>query len=447
MRPSPIQIQGLDDRRLDALLARPKPETDSELSDRVAQIITEVRTGGDQALVALGETLDREPAKRLWASKDDFDQAEMALDSDLIDAIENAIATISEFHQAGRPRAYDVETASGVTCQAQWRALKSVGLYVPAGTAPLPSTAIMLAVPATLAGCENIVLATPPGPDGLADPAVLFIAKRLNIQRVLVAGGAQAIAAMAYGTETVPKVDKLFGPGNRFVTEAKRQASLTLDGAAMDMPAGPSEVMVVADETAQPDFVAADLLSQAEHGTDSQVVLISTSQAIAGAVISAIDRLLPPLPRATIAEQALNHARVLVVEKVPDALAIANRYAPEHLILASDQAADWVEAIQTAGSVFVGHYTPEALGDYISGTNHVLPTGGWAKVYAGLSVSDFMRRMTVQQASPLGIQTLGPKAGRLARHEGLGAHKLAIDVRLDALKQTLAAEHIGDLAQ
>ena len=440
---SPIQIQGLEDPSLDTLLARPKPETDAELADRVAQIMAEVRTGGDQALVSLGKALDRTPAKRLWASDEDFDQSEMALDSDLIDAIDTAIATISEFHQAGKPTAYEVETAPGVTCQAQWRALKSVGLYVPAGTAPLPSTAIMLAVPATLAGCQNIVLATPPGPDGLADPAVLFIAKRLGLKQVLVAGGAQAIAAMAYGTETVPKVDKLFGPGNRFVTEAKRQASLALDGAAMDMPAGPSEVMVVADESAQTDFVAADLLSQAEHGTDSQVVLVATSQKTAEAVISAIERLLPPLPRAEIAEQSLNHARVLVVEEIDAALAIANRYAPEHLILASDQAASWVQEIETAGSVFVGHYTPEALGDYISGTNHVLPTGGWARVYAGLSMSDFMHRMTVQQATPEGIQTLGPKAGRLASHEGLGAHKLAIDVRLDALSQ-LSSEEKAD---
>jgi len=439
MNLSPIQIHGLDDPRLDALLARPKPETDAELSERVAQIMADVRNRGDVALVALGETLDRTPAKRLWANDEDFDKAEMALDSDLIDAIHTAIDTISRFHRAGKPTAYEVETASGVTCQAQWRALKSVGLYVPAGTAPLPSTAIMLAVPATLAGCENIVLATPPGPDGLADPAVLFIAQRLGIKRVLVAGGAQAIAAMAYGTETVPKVDKLFGPGNRFVTEAKRQASLTLDGAAMDMPAGPSEVMVVADETAVADFVAADLLSQAEHGTDSQVVLVATSEKVAQSVVSAIERLLPSLPRAAIAEQALAHARLLVVNGPDTALAIANRYAAEHLILASDQAADWVETIQTAGSVFVGHYTPEALGDYISGTNHVLPTGGWAKVYAGLSVSDFMRRMTVQQARPEGLLILGPKAGRLASHEGLLAHKLAIDVRLNALKREESA--------
>lgn len=425
-------IQGPDDPALAPLLARPKPETEAELSQRVAKIIATIRSGGDQALKALGQRYDAVPARSLWATADDFKNATIALDSDLIDAIDTAIATVSAFHAAGVPLPYTVETAPGVRCDAQWRALHCVGLYVPAGTAPLPSTAIMLGVPAQLAGCAEVVLATPPGPDGRADPAVLYIAQRLGIEKILVAGGAQAIAAMAYGTETCPKVDKLFGPGNRFVTEAKRQVSLDLEGAAMDMPAGPSEVMVVADDTANPSFIAADLLSQAEHGLDSQVVLVTTSAALAEQVITAIDTFLPRLSREKIARGALSHARILLVDELRTGLAIANRYAPEHLILAGDQASEWVASIQTAGSVFVGHYTPEALGDYISGTNHVLPTGGWAKVYAGLSVSDFMRRMTVQTATEQGLMTLGPKGARLASHEGLDAHRLAIEVRLAA---------------
>ena len=428
------RILEASDPELDQLLARPQLEADGALTRVVAEIIESVRAGGDAALKAYGQRFDPQPAPALWVDEDELRSAELSLDGDLIDAIDTAIATITAFHTAGMPKPYSVDTAPGVECQAQWRALGSVGLYVPAGSAPLPSTAIMLGVPARLAGCPEVVLATPPGPDGKADPAVLAIAWRLGIRRVLVAGGAQAIAAMAYGTETVPSVTKIFGPGNRFVTEAKRQVALGLTGAAMDMPAGPSEVMVIADESAHPDFVAADLLSQAEHGPDSQVVLVTTSETLAESVCSSIERLLPDLSRADIAKAALAHARVLVVPSIGLATEVANRYAPEHLILASDQADTWVSEIETAGSVFVGHHTPEALGDYISGTNHVLPTGGWAKVYAGLSVTDFMRRMTVQCANEQGLLGLGPKAARLAAHEGLDAHKLAIDLRLDALK-------------
>jgi len=428
------QFTNAKDPALSALLQRPKLETESELQALVAEIIASVRTGKDQALEELGRRFDATPAKALWASKEELANAHLLLDDDLIDAIDTAIGTIRAFHEAGIPKGYAVETAPGVWCQAQWRALDCVGLYVPAGSAPLPSTAIMLGVAAQLAACPNVVLATPPGRDGLADPAVLAIAQRLGIEKVLIAGGAQAIAAMAYGTETVPKALKLFGPGNRFVTEAKRQVAMDIDGAAMDMPAGPSEVMVVADESARPDFVAADLLSQAEHGPDSQVVLVTNSTSMAEAVCASTEKLLPGLARAEIATKALEHARFLVLESIEQCLAIANDYAPEHLILASDRAEDWVATIKTAGSVFVGHLTPEALGDYISGTNHVLPTGGWSRVYAGLSVTDFMRRMTVQQANETGIQALGPKAARLASHEGLGAHKLAIDLRLQAIK-------------
>ena len=419
------------DPELDGLLARPKLESDEALSNTVAEIIQSVKTGGDQALSALGQRLDAQPAAALWASEAEINDAKNLLDDDLIDAIDTAIATIKRFHALGVPKPYSTETAPGVTCQAQWRALDAVGLYVPAGSAPLPSTAIMLGVPAQLAGCRRVVLATPPGPNGRADPAVLTIAERLGIRHVLVAGGAQAVAAMAYGTETVPAVVKIFGPGNRFVTEAKRQVSLDIDGAAMDMPAGPSEVMVLADDSADPQFVAADLLSQAEHGPDSQAVLVTDAPALADAVAVEVEALLPRLARADIAKAALAHARAVVVPNIQQGLEVVNRYAPEHLILASDCAEEWVNRITTAGSVFVGHHTPEALGDYISGTNHVLPTGGWAKVYAGLSTADFMRRMTVQQATPEGILELGPKGARLAQHEGLGAHQLAIELRIN----------------
>lgn len=430
-----VSARAQDTKRLTALLARPQMESSESLTSSVAAIINEVRAGGDAALVAMGQRYDQTPATALWASSEVLAAAENRLDSDLIDAIDTAIDTIRRFHAAGKPSSYEVETAPGVVCQALWRPLDAVGLYVPAGGAPLPSTAIMLGVPAQLAGCQQVVLATPPGPDGRPDPAVLMIAHRLGIERVLVAGGAQAVAAMAYGTESCPKATKIFGPGNRFVTEAKRLASLDIDGAAMDMPAGPSEVMVIADHTANPDFVACDLLSQAEHGPDSQVVLLTPSNTLAEQVIASLMRYLPTIGRAKVAEMALAHARVLVVDDLNHATTIANQYAPEHLILAGDTADQWVSGIQTAGSVFVGHHTPEALGDYISGTNHVLPTGGWAKVYAGLSVSDFMRRMTVQQATAEGLRNLGPKGARLATHEGLDAHRLAIEIRLNALDQ------------
>jgi histidinol dehydrogenase len=426
-----VAYDAANDTGLGALLARPKLESSQALAETVSQIIASVRAGGDRAVSDFGQRFDAHPAEALWASETEISQAKYKLDDDLIDAIDTAIATIEKFHALGLPTSYTTETAPGVTCQAQWRALDAVGLYVPAGSAPLPSTAIMLGVPARLAGCRQVVLATPPGADGRADPAVLMIAERLGISQVLVAGGAQAVAAMAYGTETVPPVVKIFGPGNRFVTEAKRQVSLDIDGAAMDMPAGPSEVMVLADDSADAQFVAADLLSQAEHGPDSQALLVTDSRALAEAVAGQIDALLPKLARADIATTALTHARALVVPSIDQALAVANRYAPEHLILASDRAEDWVAKITTAGSVFVGHNTPEALGDYISGTNHVLPTGGWSKVYAGLSAADFMRRMTVQQATVAGIAALGPKGARLAQHEGLGAHQLAIELRIN----------------
>ncbi len=428
-----IAADNLDQIGLDQLLERPAMESNADLRATVADIIAAVRRDGDAALLAYGRRFDGREPTRLLATAEDLANAEAELDADLLAAIDTAIDTVGRFHAAGKPVDQVTETAPGVTCQARWLALDPVGLYVPAGTAPLPSTAIMLGVPARLAGCKNIVLATPPGPDGRADAAVRAIARRLDITTVLVAGGAQAVAAMAYGTESVPGVSKIFGPGNRFVAEAKRQVSETADGAAMDLPAGPSEVMVIADDSANPEFIAIDLLSQAEHGPDSQVFLVTTSDDIARRTALALASLLKQLPRADTARLALNHGAILVVDGSAQAVTIANAYAPEHLILSCRDAASLCADITTAGSVFLGHYTPESLGDYISGTNHVLPTAGWARSRAGLSTADFMRRMTVQEATPEGLKNLGPAGARLAAHEGLDAHRLAIELRLDTL--------------
>ncbi len=335
------------------------------------------------------------------------------------------------FHAAGRPEDYSVTTAPGVECAMRYLPLDPVGLYVPAGSAPLPSTAVMLLVPALLAGCRQIVLATPPNESGLADDAVLAVARKLGLDKVLVAGGAQAIAAMAYGTESVPACAKLFGPGNRFVAEAKRQVAADVNGAAQDLPAGPSEVLVIADESADAQWVAVDLLSQAEHGPDSQVILVTDSARLADAVPKEIEALLERLSRAETTKLALQHAIIVRVDSLDDAVEVSERYAPEHLIVQTRDAESLAERITTAGSVFVGHYTPESLGDYISGTNHTLPTGGWARTTSGLAVVDFMRRMTVQRASLAGLRELGPPGARLAAHEGLDAHRLAIELRLN----------------
>jgi histidinol dehydrogenase len=430
-----VDVNTISTDALNTLMARPLMEADQALQQAVAAIIAEVRAGGDAAVLACGERFDGHRAAALMAPAEWLDLAESQLDDSLIEAIDTAIETIGSFHEAGLPTTTRVQTAPGVRCEARWLPLDPVGLYVPAGSAPLPSTALMLTIPARLAGCRNIVLATPPRADGRADPAVLAIARRLGIDQVLVAGGAQAVAAMAYGTETVPKVTKIFGPGNRFVAEAKRQVAMHPEGAAMDLPAGPSEVMVIADRKARPEFVAIDLLSQAEHGPDSQVFLVTPDAELASAVNAELERLLAQLPRAETCRQALDHGAILLVRDLKQAAEIANRYAPEHLILSCRKPRRVLEDIRHAGSVFLGHWTPEALGDYLSGTNHVLPTGGWARVHAGLSVLDFMRRMTVQKASRRGLATLGPSAARLAAHEGLDAHRLALTLRLQALNE------------
>ncbi|NDY94314.1 histidinol dehydrogenase [Wenzhouxiangella sp. C33] len=430
-----VNARELGREALAKLLARPAMESNAELRQTVADIIAEVRSRGDAALLDFGKKFDRRAPASLLAKPGELAAAAESLDPELLAAIDTAIDTVGRFHAAGKPENLSVETAPGVTCQARWQALDPVGLYVPAGSAPLPSTAIMLAVPARLAGCRQIVLATPPNAEGRADAAVLAIAHRLDIDTVLVSGGAQAVAAMAYGTESVPRVAKIFGPGNRFVTEAKRQVAESAAGAAQDLPAGPSEVLVIADDSANPDFVAMDLLSQSEHGADSQAFLVTDSADFAEAVDRSLERLTPTLARAETARIALGHGAVIVADDLDEAVAISNEYAPEHLIISTRDPHTLCDATTSAGSVFLGHYTPESLGDYISGTNHVLPTAGWARSIGGLSITDFMRRMTVQEASPDGLRKLGPPGARLAAHEGLDAHRLAITMRLDRLNQ------------
>ena len=421
-----VEWNRLDEAARGKLLARPEIETGIELQRLVADIVANVRQRGDAAVAEYTARFDRVEPPALWQETADHAPLDPALDA----AIDQSIATVRAFHAAGRPEDYAVETASGVECRMRYLALDPVGLYVPAGSAPLPSTAIMLLVPALLAGCRNIVLATPPDANGRADDAVLAVAGKLGLDRVLIAGGAQAIAAMAYGTETVPACAKLFGPGNRFVAEAKRQAATDVGGAAQDLPAGPSEVLVIADESANPEWVAIDLLSQAEHGPDSQVILTTDSARLAAAVNTAVEELLERLSRSETTAKALRHAAIVLVNDIDDAIKVSQRYAPEHLIIQTRSAEEVAARVTTAGSVFVGHHTPESLGDYISGTNHTLPTGGWARTASGLAVVDFMRRMTVQTATPAGLAKLGPAGACIAAHEGLDAHRLAIELRL-----------------
>jgi histidinol dehydrogenase len=350
--------------------------------------------------------------------------------AELRQAMVEAAERITRFHAAGMGQGYTVETAPGVVCERMLRPIGRVGLYVPAGSAPLPSTALMLGVPAQLAACPQVVLCTPPRADGTADPAVLVAARLTGVQRVFKLGGAQAIAAMAYGTESIPASDKLFGPGNSFVTEAKQQVAQ--DGAAaIDMPAGPSEVLVIADAGANPAFVAADLLSQAEHGPDSQVLLLTDDAAMLAAVEAEVERQVALLPRQDIARQALSASQLIQVESLADAFAISNRYAPEHLILALREPRAWLDQVQAAGSVFLGDYTPEALGDYCSGTNHVLPTAGAARAYSGVSVASFQNLISVQSATAAGLAAIGGCARIIASAEGLDAHERAVALRME----------------
>lgn len=413
----------------DAALRRPTQQVAEQTRAAVATLLADVRARGDDALREITLRFDKVALDRFEVGEDEFAAAEAAVAPELRAAMREAAGRIERFHRAGQSSGYSVETAPGVRCARVVRPIVRVGLYVPAGSAPLPSTALMLGVPAGLAGCREVVLCTPPRADGTADPSVLVAARLTGVHRVFKLGGAQAIAAMAFGTDSVPRCAKLFGPGNSFVTEAKQQVSQS-GVVAIDMPAGPSEVLVIADAGADPAFVASDLLSQAEHGPDSQVVLISDSASLLAAVDTELQRQLALLSRADIARQALAQSRAIRVESLDDAFDISNAYAPEHLILALRDADAWLDRVEAAGSVFLGDWTPEALGDYCSGTNHVLPTGGAAHAWSGVSVASFQNFVSVQSASREGVAGIGPCAVTLADAEGLDAHGNAVRLRL-----------------
>ena len=378
------------------------------------------------------EKFDKVVLASLAVSEEEQQEAENLVSEDLKAAIRLAKQNIETFHAAQRFEGKKVQTQPGVTCWQKAVAIEKVGLYIPGGTAPLFSTVLMLAVPARIAGCKEIVLCTPPGRDGKVHPAVLFAAKVAGVNRIFKAGGIQAIAAMAYGTESVPKVYKIFGPGNQYVTAAKQLVSLR--DVAIDMPAGPSEVEVLADETANPIFVAADLLSQAEHGVDSQAILITTSVELQQAVKVEVERQLALLPRKEIAEKSLANSKLIVVDSMTEAIELTNAYAPEHLIIETEDYLSVAERIVNAGSVFLGSLTPESAGDYASGTNHTLPTNGYAKAYSGVSLDSFIRKITFQEIKPEGLNIIGPAIELMAANEQLDAHKNAVSVRLGQLE-------------
>ena len=420
----------LDEKQRAKLLQRPAVVDDVGIRTGTAAIIEEVRRDGDAALRRLTLEYDRAEIDELRVSDEELERAEKTLSGEQVDAIDLAINNVRMFHHAQMNTDIRVETMQGVVCERVSHPIDAVGLYVPAGTAPLPSAAIMLAVPADIAGCPVRILCTPPRPDGDADPAVLVAASRAGVREIYKVGGAQAVAAMAYGTETVPKVAKIFGPGNSWVTCAKTLVSTDPAGAAIDMPAGPSEVLVIADQSASAEFVASDLLAQAEHGVDSQVILVTTSSDLGTQVADQIENQLQQLTRADIARGALDNSRIIVVDDIPTAINVSNRYAPEHLILQVDEPRDRLAEIRNAGSIFVGPWTPESVGDYCSGTNHVLPTYGFARTYSGLGVDQFMRQMTVQELTREGLENLGAAVVSLAGLEGLDAHAAAVTRRL-----------------
>jgi len=425
----------LDEAQRTAVLQRPAQREVASLFERAGRIVSDVRDRGDEALREYTERLDRVRLESFAVSAEEFTAAEAALSAGQLEALRRAIATVTRFHEPQRVAPLSVETAPGVTCERMIVPINAVGLYVPAGTAPLPSTAIMLAIPARLAGCPVRVLCTPPRPDGTADAAVLVAARLCGVEQVFKLGGAQAVAAMAYGTASVPKVDKIFGPGNSWVTAAKQIVAADANGAALDMPAGPSEVLVIADATARPAFVAADLLAQAEHSEDAQVVLVTTSREFAAACVAEVEQQLAKLPRRAIAARSIAESRVLLVPDLVTAMEVSNRYAPEHLILQVAAPRDWLGQVRNAGSVFLGAWTPETMGDYCSGTNHVLPTYGHARAYSGLGVADFVKRITVQEVTPAGLADLGRTARTLAQLESLDAHANAVTVRLEVIER------------
>ncbi len=420
-----------NNKDLSQALKRPVLEN-SKLERSVRKILKRIQLKKNQALIDYTQKFDHVKLDNLSLTAQEINKAEQMLSSELKNAIRIAAANIEKFHKAQIPEEISVETSKGITCWQKAVAIEKVGLYIPGGSAPLISTVLMLAIPAQIAACRQVILCTPPDKNGKINPAILYAAKISGVNNIFKCGGAQAIAAMAYGTETIPKVDKIFGPGNQFVTQAKQIVSS--QGIAIDMPAGPSEVLILADESAKPEFVAADLLSQAEHGSDSQVILISSSKKLLNKTLLCVSNQLETLPRKKIAEKSLQSAAIILVKNECEMIAISNRYAPEHLILATANANQISKQITHAGSVFLGYYTPESLGDYASGTNHTLPTNGFARSYSGLNMDAYYKKITFQKATPNGLEIIGPFVEIMAEAEQLQAHKNAVSIRLNKMK-------------
>lgn len=425
----PLIWNNLTETEKQAALSRPAQLVGESVTQAVEKIKQNVKTNGDKALFELAEQFDRIKLESLVISAEQIAQAASRIPDELKQAIQNAKRNIERFHNAQLPQGVDIETQVGVRCQVLTRPIQRVGLYIPGGSAPLFSTVLMLAIPAKIAGCKKIVLCSPPP---IADE-ILYTANLCGVETIYAVGGAQAVFAMANGTETVAKVDKIFGPGNAFVTEAKRQ--VVQEGTAIDMPAGPSEVLVIADEYADPDFVASDLLSQAEHGADSQVILVTPSETLAKQTALSIENQLAQLPRAETARKALSHSRTFIADSIEQAVEISNEYAPEHLVVQVENARDLLDSLDNAGSIFLGAYSPESMGDYASGTNHVLPTYGYTRTYSSLGLADFSKRMTVQELTPQGFKDLAKTVELMASAEQLDAHKQAVSIRLAKIKK------------
>jgi histidinol dehydrogenase len=414
----------------EALTQRPSLDV-SGLFGAVQTVLDDVKNEGDKAVKRYGEIFDKVSIPTLPVSEEEINRAGSLISEDLKQAIQTAKNNIEKFHASQRFTGQKIETAPGVSCWQKAVAIGKVGLYIPGGTAPLFSTVLMLAVPAKIAGCREIVLCTPPDKEGNVPPAILFAARTAGVGKIFKAGGIQAIGAMAYGTESIPKVYKIFGPGNQYVTAAKQLTGLK--DVAIDMPAGPSEVAIIADETANPDFIAADFLSQAEHGTDSQSILVTTEASIIDGVMQAIEKQLTELSRQEITAKSLEHSRIIVLKDRQEIIDFTNLYAPEHLIIQTKDYNEIAGQIENAGSVFLGHYTPESAGDYASGTNHTLPTNGYAKAYSGVNLDSFMKKITFQELTPEGIRVLGETIRVMAANEQLDAHRNAVTIRLETI--------------
>lgn len=434
--PQAIDWNALTEPMQKAVLARPALADSALLKDTVSKILLRVQTDGDTAVLDYTREFDRADLSDLRLPLEDIGNAEAQLSADVKNAIDIAYENIKTFHSAQIPKDIQVETQAGVVCEQKHVALEVVGLYIPGGSAPLPSTVLMLGVSAQVAGCLLPILCTPPSPQGTVAPEILYAAHKCGIEHIYLCGGAQAIAAMAYGTKTVPKADKIFGPGNSFVTEAKQQVRQDVAGAAIDMPAGPSEVLVLADKHANAAFVASDLLSQAEHGADSQAVVIADDADFIKRVQQQVLLQLPKLSRHSIAEKSITNSRFIITHSIEQSIEVTNQYAAEHLIIQTKNAGDIAGKVKHAGSIFVGAYSPESAGDYASGTNHVLPTYGYARNYSSLGLVDFMRRYTVQTLTPAGLRNIGKTIIDLANAEGLDAHANAVTIRLNALNDT-----------